>query len=339
MREVALNTLNKGTLKNCLLFLLLITLVFLIETAQAESLNNNQVNNKINKSADDFSQNILIFHDKSNEFHRYIVKKITDKLAKTHPATKIIDPIRKPDFMGEISLILAIGTENIHAAINQFPNEKKLLITNDSATYSQTKKTDDNSSIMYMAQPYCRQLQFISLLNNKWKKISFLSSNTKPVDEKVFENCSNSKQLKTYHVKLYNKEDLTIKIKDAVDHSDLLLALPDKNIYNSHTVKNILLTSYRHRTPVIAFSKNFANSGALASIYSNKEQIAGTITSIIVSYLNSGYTFNKRIYYPEEFSITTNKQVFKALGIKTPDLDKIKEKIVKFESNKKETIR
>jgi len=339
MREPALSILNKITLRNCLLFSLLIALFFLIETTQAESLNNNQVNNKINKSADDFSQNIFIFHDKNNELHRYIVKKITNTLAKTHPTRKIIESIPKPNLRGTIGLILAIGTKNIHAAINQFPNEKKLLITSDPATYSLTKKTDGNSFIMYMAQPYCRQLQFISLLNNKWKKISFLSTNTKPVNEKIFENCSNSTQIKTYHVKLYNKENLTIKIKDAIKHADLLLALPDKNIYNSHTVKNILLTSYRHRKPVIAFSKNFANSGALASIYSNKEQIADAITSIIVNYLDSDFRLNKRIYYPEEFSITINKQVFKALDIKIPDLNRIKENIVKFESNKKEIIR
>jgi putative ABC transport system substrate-binding protein len=80
-------------------------------------------------------------------------------------------------------------------------------------------------------------------------------------------------------------DNITDKIKHALHHSDVLLALPDSNIYNSKTVKNILLTSYRYRKPVIGFSKNFVDAGALAAIYSDTEMIAMTASKLIEQYL------------------------------------------------------
>jgi ABC-type uncharacterized transport system substrate-binding protein len=129
--------------------------------------------------------------------------------------------------------------------------------------------------------------------------------------------------MKIYIVSTTDKDNLTDKIKHALHHSDVLLALPDSNIYNSKTVKNILLTSYRYRKPVIAFSKNFVNAGALAAIYSDTENIAMSAGKLIEQYLYST-TSIERVNYPDAFDISINRQVFRALDIPLPDIDTIK---------------
>ena len=107
----------------------------------------------------------------------------------------------------------------------------------------------------------------------------------------------------------------------------MLLAKPDSSIYNSKTVKNILLTSYRSRKPVIGFSKNFSKAGALASIYSTPTQIAETATSIIDNYITSGNSFSRKENYPDDFEISINRQVFRALDMDLPDIEKLKDEI------------
>ncbi|NOR41719.1 MAG: hypothetical protein GQ572_00165, partial [Gammaproteobacteria bacterium] len=131
-----------------------------------------------------------------------------------------------------------------------------------------------------------------------------------------------------------NNEYIKDDIKDVLNHSDVLLALPDKNIYNSKSVKNILLTSYRHRKPVIAFSRNFVEAGALAAIYSSTEQIAQSASDLVGQYFKSGQRFKQSVNYPLAFDISINRQVFRALDLSIPDIDKLKQTLKDSETDK-----
>jgi ABC-type uncharacterized transport system substrate-binding protein len=135
----------------------------------------------------------------------------------------------------------------------------------------------------------------------------------------------------THEVWASDNAHLSHDIKNALYYSDLLLALPDRTIYNSRTVKNILLTSYRIRKPVIAFSKNFVNAGAIAAIHSDTQQISQSASALVRQYFTNKHVFNKKINYPEDFDISFNRQVFKALGLDIPDLKSIKNELITAE--------
>ena len=190
-----------------------------------------------------------------------------------------------------------------------------------------------------MTQSYCRQLQFIKLINSDWKIISLFNSQKKPVDTKVIKQCAKKHSLKIYTVNTSTEDNMTANIKTALNNSDVLLALPDKSIYNSNTVKNILLTSYRYKKPVIAFSRNFVNAGALASIHSSVEQVAQSASILIEQYYNLDQRFEKTVNHPQLFDISINKQVFRALDLTPPDINKIKNILVQKKTNKADESR
>lgn len=187
-----------------------------------------------------------------------------------------------------------------------------------------------------MAQPYCRQVQFLKLLNRKWKTIGLLNSQEKPINTKIIRQCAKKHKLETYIVNTTIDEQLKEQIKDVLNHSDILLALPDNNIYNSKTVKNILLTSYRYRKPVIAFSRSFSDAGALASIYSSTEQISQSASKLVEHYFKTGQRFKKSVNYPQAFELSINSQVFRALDLSIPDLDELKQTLEHLTINKTE---
>ena len=191
--------------------------------------------------------------------------------------------------------------------------------------------TTSNNAVLYMTQPFCRQLQFIKLINNDWNIVSLLSSQVSIMYTGDLQQCAKKYNLETKIVDISTDGKLTDGIENALNHSDVLLALPDKNIYNSRTVKNILLTSYRHRKPVIAFSKNFVSAGALAAIYSNTQQISDSSSKLVELFFEHGRQFEKLINYPRQFSIRVNKQVFTALDIALPELDIIQQNLIDAE--------
>jgi len=286
-------------------------------------------------------RHVHIVFSPENELHSNIAQKISEDLKLRRPAIvvstitadkKIKTDERKTD------IIIGIGHEGMKSTETYSPEIKKLFISTDPNKYKLDKDRNRNDSILYMTQSYCRQIRFIRQLNRQWKTISVLNSQEKPIESNQLQQCANQYDIKVYIVSTTGEKNITEKIKHALHHSDVLLALPDGNIYNSKTVKNILLTSYRYRKPVIAFSKNFVNAGALAAIYSDTEKIALSASKLIQQHFDSA-TPLESTHYPDEFDIDINKQVFRALDIPLPDIDTIKMALKQNESNSSGAMR
>jgi len=228
----------------------------------------------------------------------------------------------KPD------IVVAIGSDSILTAEKTYRSSPALFIATDPASYRRHKKGKRHTAILYMTQPYCRQLTFIKQLNPNWQVLSYLYSTLKKVDKKAIGRCARKHRLETYAVQAGDIKYLTESVNDALKHSDLLLALPDKTIYNSNTVKNILLTSYRNRKPLIAFSANFVRAGALAAIYSDIDDLSNTAVAILQRYIKKPGKFKRSAYYPENFKIRINEQVFNALNLDIPDIQEIKQALL-----------
>jgi hypothetical protein len=272
------------------------------------------------------SHNVYIIFSPENELHSGLARKISKDLKLRRPSILVsnVAPGKKIKTVdSETDIVIGIGAEGMKSADTYYPEIKKLFISTNPNKYRLHKGRNRNDAILYMTQSYCRQIRFIRQLNRQWKIISILNSREKPIDSSQIQQCADEHDIKIYIVSTTGKDNITDKIKHALHHSDVLLALPDSNIYNSKSVKNILLTSYRYRKPVIAFSKNFVNAGALAAIYSDTEKIAMSAGKLIEQYLYST-TSIERVNYPDAFDISINRQVFRALDIPLPDIDTIK---------------
>ena len=290
---------------------------------------------------DTAKRQVLIVYSPGSTLHTDIIEKLSEELQRRFTdivISKISADEQSSERFKKITgkdhdLIITIGRTGMISANLNYPNVNKLFITTDPNKYQLDPVENKNDAILYMTQSYCRQIRFIKLLDPQWETISILSGQEKPIDVTTIRQCANSYNLKLYAVSVKDSENLTKKIKHALHHSDALLALPDNDIYNSKTVKNILLTSYRYRKPVIAFSKNFVNAGALASINSDKEQIAQSASNLVEQYFDSGQRFTKPVNHPEAFNININRQVFRALDKIVPEKDKLKQSMLDDSGN------
>src|SRR5690606_42064106 len=58
-----------------------------------------------------------------------------------------------------------------------------------------------------------------------------------------------------------------------LDQSDVLLGLDDPLLYNPHTIKTLLLSSYGRRQALIGPAAAFVHAGSLVSTYSDQQEI------------------------------------------------------------------
>lgn len=119
------------------------------------------------------------------------------------------------------------------------------------------------------------------------------------------------------NVQSINSADTFYKtLENTLDNSDVLLATTDSEIYNSQNLRNILLTGYRKKIPLIGISQSYVNAGALYAIFSIPEQIAAQTAETLTLFASNRQWPEPQ--YPHAYSIAVNQQVARSLEI-TPD--------------------
>jgi hypothetical protein len=319
--------LNKGKLSRSLAYLLQLLIFLLPQIIYADS-DPNTISQENRDKPREFHLALMYSPESTlqSEIAELLSRTLTNNQSIIRIST-ITDSSNNSSGNIAADLIVAIGLNNIQSANENFTKTDKLLIASDPGEFNENTNTGIQSAVLYMTQPYCRQIQFIKLIDSQWHTFSYFSNGNTPADDLALKQCAIKYNIRPYKVNVTDTDRLTNDIKNALKHSDLILAIPDKDIFNSRTVKNILLTSYRYRKPVIAFSKNFVNAGALAAIHSNTDQIAKSAGTIIEQYISNDQKFIKSVNYPKLFELDINRQVFRALNLDIPDIDEIKQVI------------
>lgn len=108
-------------------------------------------------------------------------------------------------------------------------------------------------------------------------------------------------------------DDLYPALRTALDGADVLLALPEPLVYHGATLQNILLTTYRARVPLVAFSPAYVKAGAVLAVYSTPAQVARRAAEMVRSWqVGRGLPPPQM---PREFAVSANLRVAASLGL------------------------
>lgn len=174
----------------------------------------------------------------------------------------------------------------------------------------------DNQTVVLLDQPLYRYLAFshlvltadaIGLIGER--EITLGATDAAVVKKLGFE-------LRQYRVDAQNK--LLPVLRLLLRQNDALLMLPRQAIYNRDSLKGVLLTSYRNRKPAISYSPAHVKSGALASIYSSPIDIGRHLAQLLNRKLENPAQALPDFQYARFYSIATNRQIARALGIDLP---------------------
>lgn len=178
------------------------------------------------------------------------------------------------------------------------------------------------TSAIYLDQPWDRQLSFIQAALPKHKTVGLLYS---PDTHITLPRLPQGMSLNAQSTR--PAENFFAALESVLSNSDVLLVVPDSEIYSSSNMRNILLTSYRHQVPLIGISQAYVNAGALGAIFSTPEQLAGQTVEVIIFFAR-----NRRLtepQHPKLFSISLNQQVARSLGIALDSPEAIRERMNK----------
>lgn len=169
-------------------------------------------------------------------------------------------------------------------------------------------------SALYLNQPLGRQLDLARLALPQARRVGVLWGPDSQASEGLLEAAAQARGLRVVGVPVKPDESVFKGLKQILDESDLLLALADPQIYNSSSVQNILLTSFRAQVPMLAFSPAYVRAGALMAVYSTPAQI-GQQAGLIAGGVLRGQPLGVP-QYPLQFEVGVNEHVARSLGLK-----------------------
>jgi ABC-type uncharacterized transport system substrate-binding protein len=175
-------------------------------------------------------------------------------------------------------------------------------------------------SAIYMDQPWERQLNFIRAVLPKHNIIGMLYSSRATI---TLPRLPRGMSINAQSV--WSADTLFATLENVLNNSDVLLVIPDSEIYSSSNVRNILLTSYRRKVPLIGISQAYVNAGALGAIFSTPEQIAEQVRKIIISFARDRGLPAPQ--YPDSFSMGLNHPIAHSLEIQLASPEVIRERM------------
>ena len=277
-------------------------------------------------SADD--RQIVIVKSSDNSYFNQTIESLISHVDE-HSRFKVINTDEQDsqrDILNKANIIVTLGASS---ASNTSAYSPKQLIINAYVTLEQTEQfqhENKNHIAVLLNQPLERYFAFSHALL-KLKNTGTINRFSPEL------NSDQRKLLKKLKLKLNryklgdtNTELLAI-VRQLVDKNDALLMLPEQSIYNRDTLKGILLTTYRSRTPVISYSPGHVKSGALAAIYSSPENIGLHLANLINQHHKGKLNFNTKTVYAQYYSIAINQRVAHSLGISLPAEEDLRKQI------------
>ena len=219
-------------------------------------------------------------------------------------------------------LIIAVGSSAFRATLAQAGNTPVLATLLPRNTYqgilndSAHQRTRGSTSAIYLDQPATRLRAFIHHLLPSYQRIGILTSAETADELPALRQAMVRMMLDSEPIS--DDGALLAGVNNLLPRVNLLLALPDSTIYRRDNIKPILVSSFRHQRPVIAFSKAFVNAGALAAIYSTPGQIAIQAGDWLLKQPGTAISLPSA-RPPEQFSISINQAVADSYNLLLPN--------------------
>lgn len=179
------------------------------------------------------------------------------------------------------------------------------------------RKASAQFSALFLDQPLSRQLALVRLALPKATRLGVLWGPESQALGPTLGVLAPTSGFKVVEATVGANEQVFSSLRQVLLGSDVLLAVADPEVFNTNSLQNILLASFRAGVPMVAFSPAYVRAGALLALYVTPAQIGQQAGDMVRGVLQ-GKTLSGAPVYAQGFSISVNAHVARSLGL---DLD------------------
>jgi len=217
-------------------------------------------------------QKFLILKSKESNYYDQTIQFLNHSLANNY-SLRVVNIKEKPKLDSE-KTIISLGSKAAQFSRTNYPDSPKIFAF---LTLQQSNNfgLNPNETHLLIEQSPQVYLKFAKILLPE-KKIGILFQNWQSTFIAPYKH-------NAIFIEVGKRQNVISATQWAIKNSDLLLAIPNRDIYNRHSLKGILLSTYQSSTPLISYSPAHVKAGALAAIYASPSNLAQKIIDTIKS--------------------------------------------------------
>lgn len=193
------------------------------------------------------------------------------------------------------------------------------------------RKAASPFSAIYLNQNFGRQLDLIQLALPQRPRIGVMLGNHSSSQVPLLDEEMRRRSLSLTQTQIDPNEPMFAKLQTLLEASQVLLALPDPQVFNSGTLQNILLSALRAGVPMVSFSPAYVKAGALMAIYSTPTQVGQQAAQLARAVLQGKEL--PPAQYPRDFSIDVNASLARSMDLNV-DAQTLTERLKRLELTK-----
>jgi hypothetical protein len=289
------------------------------------------------RASGDETQTTFYIVDSGREIHQKLQRALRNEITRRHIGNiKFItkDELRELYHKSDkltCKLFLPVGTETTKSIIDLAIDAPLLSIALPRINYDSLRQTHSTSTrpfaAIFLDQPIDRRINLLHELLPGAKRITILLGPS-TIDHKGELALALRRQNYTADIGYYDGEDNLVGVLDRLlEKSDAMLSIADPAIFNTDNARNILLTAYHWRIPLIGLSPAYVRAGALAAVYTSSSQLATQVAETIESHTSCSSLENIQSQYPKYFDVIVNYQVAEAIGVVVDSQERLRSKL------------
>lgn len=167
---------------------------------------------------------------------------------------------------------------------------------------------------IYLDQPLQRQLAMIHLALPQAKHLGVLWGPDSWPRAPALRTLADANGLSLIEAGLEGNFNVFPDLQQVLNGSDVFLALADPLVFNSGSIQNILLATFRSGVPMVAFSPAYVRAGALLALHATPGQV-GRQAGVLVSSVLRGQLLPEQPVESNDFEVSVNEHVARALNL------------------------
>lgn len=175
-------------------------------------------------------------------------------------------------------------------------------------------KATGPSSAVWLDQPLERYLALLRLAMPERQRLGVLFGPDSEAWKPALLKAAAAQGLSVHHATLHAQgDDLYAVLRTVLDEAQVLLALPDNQVFNPASLQNILIAAYRQRVPLVTYAPGHVKAGATLALYATPTQVAVQAAASLRNQLAGRGWLPAR--GTDKFTVAVNAQVGRSLGL------------------------
>ncbi|UAW99693.1 hypothetical protein KEM63_06945 [Halopseudomonas nanhaiensis] len=254
-----------------------------------------------------------------------LTREFVEALRQRRPDDRVVVSLLQPDQVTAPSadFLVTMGQRSLawRVALPAGAPTVATYVTPSSLSAIEQPLPDSVQALLASPKPE-RQLALARLLLPRLGKVGLLYSPQAAPRMDGWSKAADAQNLEVVSGEVADAGDLAKRVAYVLDASDVLVAPDDPAIYNADNLKTILLTSYARNKVLIGPSAPFIAAGSLSTTFSSPAQMADAVDRLIDQQWQPA-----AVSYPRDFSVLSNQQVARSLGLPIAEDEQLAEQI------------